>query len=132
MQIPSFHHRPSFAPPVIIRHFMHNNNNTYGLKLRRLQDTILQLYEPWLCNTWSKVQFEPNRVYDINGNYSVAPGILNQYEEQIADIMKEVFTEEIPYLYMKSFQVIRIREYLKTRPGKVLEIAKLYHHRYYG
>ena len=92
------------------------------MEIATLQEKILQIYEPWLCNVWCKV------------NYHVmyAPGILlDPFETQIAEIMKDVYEEEVPYLYGKIFQLMTIRNYLKTRPGKVLEIARLYHQRYH-
>ena len=94
----------------------------YIRKIPTLQELILQHYEPWLCNVWCKV------------NYHVmyAPGILNPFDTQIAEIMKDVYKEEIPYMHKEVFRLMTIRNYLKSRPGKVLEIAELYHKRYYG
>ena len=98
----------------------------YVRKVPTLQELILQHYELWLCNVWYKV----NSHSMTHGMY--APGILlDPFDTQIAEIMKEVYAEEIPYQYGKIFQLMTIRNYLKTRPGKVLEIAQLYHQRYY-
>ena len=95
----------------------------YVRKVPTLQELILQHYEPWLVNVWCKV------------NYHVmyAPGILlNPFDTQIAEIMKDVYKEEIPYMHKEVFQLMKIRKYLSLRPDKVLEIAHIYHQRYYG
>ena len=94
----------------------------YIRKVPTLQELILKLYEPWLCNVWWKVEW--HTLY--------APRILlDPFDTLIAEIMKEVYKEEIPYLHKEVFQLMKIRKYLKTRPGKVLEIARIYHQRYY-
>jgi len=93
----------------------------YVRKLPTLQELILQLYEPWLCNIWCKLQYR-------------APGIVTPFEAQIAEIMKEVYSEDITWMivkpYMRVYQLMKIRQYLKTRGGKVLEIANIYDQRY--
>ena len=88
-------------------------------KIPTLQEKILQIYEVWLCNVWSRSKFQI-RIRLIG------------FDQQIYSIMEEVFKEEIPYLYGGIFQLMKIRKYLKKHPGKVLEIAQLYHQRFHS
>jgi len=92
------------------------------MEIGTLQEKILLIYEPWLCNVWTICKSRK----------------LIGFDEQIYGVMEELFKENIPaWVYYringgrKAIQLMKIRKYLKKHPDKALHIAYIYNKKYY-